>query len=153
MKKMSGVKCSLVIIVVSLLSLLIAYFFTNETTAELLSCLKAIVFKYEFESIVLLTIVLILAVILFLTGYVFGSKFWGKGYATETLKIVIEYLIKECNFHLVEAKHHASNPASGRVMEKAGMKKDGILRERRKNKLIDGYDDLVIYSITKSDLT
>lgn len=75
MKKMSGVKCSLVIIVVSLLSLLIAYFFTNETTAELLSCLKIIVFKYEFESIVLLTIVLILAVILFLIGYVFGSKF------------------------------------------------------------------------------
>lgn len=85
-------------------------------------------------------------------GYVFWSKFWGKGYATETLKIVIEYLIKECNFHLVEAKHHASNPASGRVMEKAGMKKDGILRERRKNKLIDGYDDLVIYSITKKEV-
>lgn len=75
MKKMSGVKCSLVIIVICLLCLLIAYFFTNETTAELLSCLKVIVFKYEFESIVLLTIVLILAVILFLIGYVFGSKF------------------------------------------------------------------------------
>ena len=28
-------------------------------------------------------------------GYVFGSKFWGKGYATETLKIVIEYLIRD----------------------------------------------------------
>lgn len=76
----------------------------------------------------------------------------GKGYVTETLKIVIEYLIKECNFHLVEAKHHASNPASGRVMGKVGMKKDDILRERRKNKLIDGYDDLVIYSITKKEV-
>ena len=32
------------------------------------------------------------------------------------------------------------------------MKKDGILRERRKNKLIDGYDDLVIYSITKKEV-
>ena len=58
---------------------------------------------------------------------------------------------QNCDFHLVEARHHASNPASGRVMEKAGMKKDGVLRERRVNKLIDGYDDLVIYSITKAD--
>ena len=73
-------------------------------------------------------------------GYVFGSKFWGKGYATETLKIVIEYLIKECNFHLVEAKHHASNPVSGRVMEKAGMKKDGILTYERNDSAIDTFN-------------
>lgn len=85
-------------------------------------------------------------------GYVYGSKYWGRGYATEALKKVIDYLINECEFHLVEAKHHASNPASGRVMEKAGMKKDGVLRERRKNKVVEGYDDLVIYSITKNDL-
>lgn len=84
-------------------------------------------------------------------GYVFGSKFWGKGYATESLKAVLYYLINECNFHLVEAKHHASNPASGRVMEKAGMKKDGVLRQRRKNKIVDGYDDIVVYSIMKED--
>lgn len=73
------------------------------------------------------------------------------GYATEVLKRVIEFLLFDCDFHLVEARHHASNPASGRVMEKAGMKKDGVLRERRVNKLIDGYDDLVIYSITEAD--
>ena len=85
-------------------------------------------------------------------GYVFGSRFWGNGYATESLRTVLEFLLKECDFHLVEAKHHASNPASGKVMEKAGMKKDGVLRERRKNKIINGYDDLVVYSIVKEDL-
>ena len=85
-------------------------------------------------------------------GYVYGSKFWGKGYATEALKRVIEFLLYDCDFHLIEAKHHASNPASGRVMEKVGMKKDGVLRERRVNKIISGYDDLVVYSITKSDI-
>ena len=84
-------------------------------------------------------------------GYVYGSKFWGKGYASEALKRVIEYLLYDCNFHLIEGRHYASNPASGRVMEKAGMKKDGVLRERRVNKIIDGYDDLVVYSITKAD--
>lgn len=85
-------------------------------------------------------------------GYVYGSKFWGNGYASESLKRVLEFLLNECEFHLVEAKHHACNPASGRVMEKAGMKKEGILRERRVNKIKNGYDDLVIYSITKLDL-
>ena len=84
--------------------------------------------------------------------YVFGSKFWGNGYASETLKRVLHFLLLECNFHLVEAKHHASNPDSGRVMKKAGMKKDAILRERRVNKIKDGYDDLVIYSMTQNDL-
>lgn len=75
MKKMSGVKCSLGVIVAGLLVLLLVYFFSNEQTAELLSCLKVIVFEFKSEAIILLAIVLILAVILFLTGYVFGSKF------------------------------------------------------------------------------
>lgn len=74
MKRMSGVKCSLVIIVVSLLCLLLAYFFTNETTAELLSCLKVIVLKFKSEALILLTIAIIIGVLLFLTGYFFGAK-------------------------------------------------------------------------------
>ena len=64
-------------------------------------------------------------------GYCIASKHWNKGYATEALRRVLEYLLNECDFHLVEAHYAAYNPASGRVMEKAGMKKDGELRERR----------------------
>ena len=80
-------------------------------------------------------------------GYQYGSKFWGKGYATEALKIVIEFLFDECEFHLIEARHRSSNPASGKVMEKAGMTKDAVLKNRRYNKYTDSYEDLVIYSI------
>ena len=85
-------------------------------------------------------------------GYSFGSKFWGKGYATEALKCILEYLLNECEFYLVEAKHQSLNPASGRVMEKAGMKKDAVLRQRRINKVTKQINDLVVYSITKEDL-
>lgn len=85
-------------------------------------------------------------------GYSYGSKYWGKGYATEALRAVIEFLLKECGLHLVEAKHQSLNPASGRVMEKAGMKKDAVLRQRRINKITGQINDLVIYSITKEDL-
>ena len=31
------------------------------------------------------------------------------------------------------------------------MKREGVLRERRVNKITDGYDDLVVYSIAKAD--
>ena len=83
--------------------------------------------------------------------YWYGSKYWNKSYASEVLRRVIEYLLTEQDFYLVEANHRSSNPASGRVMEKAGMKYDGILRERRINS--DGTRaDTIYYSITKNEL-
>lgn len=42
-------------------------------------------------------------------GYTYGSKFWGKGYATEVLKKVIEFLLFDCDFHLVEARQYFVN--------------------------------------------
>ena len=84
-------------------------------------------------------------------GYCYGSKFWNKGYATEALRRVIEYLLNEQDFYLVEANHRSSNPASGRVMQKAGMKYDGTLRDRRINP--DGTRaDMLYYSIEKEEL-
>ena len=85
-------------------------------------------------------------------GYNYGSKFWGKGYATEALKAVIEYLLNDCDFYLLEARHISGNPASGRVMEKAGMHKDAILKDRRINKYTKERNDYIIYSIPKKDL-
>lgn len=85
-------------------------------------------------------------------GYCYGSRFWGQGYGTEVLRTVIEYLLLEENFHLVEAAHISSNPASGRIMEKAGMHKDGELRERRFSSSDGKYYSLIWYSIMKEDL-
>ncbi len=85
-------------------------------------------------------------------GYCYGSKYWGKGYATEALRAVIEYLLTECDFYLIEARHISGNPASGRVMEKAGMHKDAVLRDRRINKYTGERNDIVVYSITKEEL-
>ncbi len=85
-------------------------------------------------------------------GYCIWSKYWNKGYATEALRRVIEYLLIDCDFHLVEAHHAGYNPASGRVMEKAGMKKDGELRERRLDKKTGVYTPQIYYSILKNEL-
>ena len=85
-------------------------------------------------------------------GYVYGSKYWGKGYATEALKAVIDYLFNEANFHTIVAMHMANNPASGKVMQKAGMKYEGTLRDRIIDKTTKEYDDILSYSISKEDI-
>ena len=82
-------------------------------------------------------------------GYCYGSKYWNQGYATEALKAVIHFMLYDCEMHLVEARHQSLNPASGKVMEKAGMTKDAVLRGRRYNAETNSYCDLVFYSATR----
>ena len=84
-------------------------------------------------------------------GYCYGSKYWNHGYGTEALRKVIEYLLIDGNFYLVLANHISSNPASGRIMQKAGMKYEATLRERKENS--DGTrSDVLCYSIKKAEL-
>ena len=55
-------------------------------------------------------------------GYVFAPEVWGQGYATETLISLISHGLKAYpTVRRVECPHFADNPASGRVMEKAGL--------------------------------
>lgn len=60
-------------------------------------------------------------------GYCMGKAWWGKGIMTEALTAVRDYLFG-AGFLRVCACHDVNNPASGRVMEKAGLKAEGILR-------------------------
>ena len=80
-----------------------------------------------------------------------GTAFQGKGYATEAARAALEYLIHEVGFHRIEAKCCIENTASERVMQKLGMTKEGVLRERFYGK--DGrWHDLVEYSLLAQDL-
>ena len=54
-------------------------------------------------------------------GYFIDSREWNKGYATEALNVAIKELFA-IGFKRVVAAHFESNPASGRVMQKCGMK-------------------------------
>lgn len=55
-------------------------------------------------------------------GYVIHPDYWGQGYATEVLDAVIRELFR-MGYTRVKAGHFVENPASGRVMEKCGMRK------------------------------
>lgn len=81
-------------------------------------------------------------------GYCYGKKWWGKGYGTEALKVVIDYLLNEVEIEMIIAGHEISNPASGRVMEKAGMEYACLMPKWMKNK--EGKrEDIKYYMILK----
>ncbi len=79
-------------------------------------------------------------------GYCYGSKYWNNGYATEALSAVIKYLKEVALVEKVTACHISTNPASGRVMQKAGMKYDATLKEYVVDKNTKERADLVYYS-------
>lgn len=83
-------------------------------------------------------------------GYCLGSAYFNQGYMTEALSHVLDYLILKADFNRVTARFSLQNPASGRVMEKAGMHFEGVFKEAIKNK--EGkFIDLGQYAITKKD--
>lgn len=63
-------------------------------------------------------------------GYSLSREHWGKGLMTEALNTVIAETFQVLKLHRIEAMHFTDNPASGRVMEKCGMRHEGHLRER-----------------------
>ena len=58
-------------------------------------------------------------------GYCLSRKFWNKGYMTEALKKVIEFLFSE-GYYRIDLRHAVENVASGKVMQKAGMSLQGL---------------------------
>jgi len=82
-------------------------------------------------------------------GYCMSRRYWGQGLMPEALIAVMDYLFDEVGLDRVAASHDVNNPKSGRVMEKAGMKMEGILRAAGKNNL--GICDEVWHAMIRSD--
>lgn len=62
-------------------------------------------------------------------GYCLSDLYWNQGYMTEALEKVLEFFFEEVDVNRVESKHSVHNPASGRVMQKAGLLKEGVLKQ------------------------
>ena len=84
-------------------------------------------------------------------GYCLGRAFWGRGIMPEALRAVIDYLFDTAGLNRITAGYDVNNPNSGRVMEKAGMLKEGVLRASGRNNT--GIRDVAIYGILRSDRT
>ncbi len=60
-------------------------------------------------------------------GYCLGKEYWNQGIMTEALRAVMQYLFFEVGYERIIAKHDILNLASGRVMQKAGMRFEKML--------------------------
>jgi RimJ/RimL family protein N-acetyltransferase len=59
-------------------------------------------------------------------GYWFGAPFWGKGYATEAARAIIDHAFADLGHNALLAGARISNPASRRVLEKCGFQWTGV---------------------------
>ena len=84
-------------------------------------------------------------------GYSLSREYWNQGYMTEALQAVIRLSFDQLPVHRLEAMHEVSNPASGRVMAKCGMKEEGTMIGRVWNK--NHFSDVVMYGITREAYT
>ena len=82
-------------------------------------------------------------------GYSLNRSYWNQGIMTEALKAVIQHGFYTMNLNRIEAQHETLNPASGSVMRKCGMVKEGTLRQRLLNK--GKFVDVELYAILRND--
>ena len=61
--------------------------------------------------------------------YKFFPDHWGKGYATEALKELLRFGFNDLNLHRIEAGCAVENIGSVKVLEKAGMIREGRTRK------------------------
>lgn len=79
-----------------------------------------------------------------------GYKYWGKGIATEAVKLVANTIFSEWpHLERLQARVLVENVGSQRVLEKAGFQREGILRKYMtlKGKI----RDLMMFSLLSTD--
>jgi RimJ/RimL family protein N-acetyltransferase len=59
-------------------------------------------------------------------GYWLGAPYWGRGYATEAVRAVIDHAFGPLGHEALQAGARVNNPASRRVLEKCGFQWSGV---------------------------
>ncbi len=82
-------------------------------------------------------------------GYWVGHQYWSQGYMTEALLTIRDFLFQKTSINKITCRHIECNPASGKVMLKAGLKLEGQLKQEffRNEK----FQDMIVYGLTRDD--
>jgi len=82
-------------------------------------------------------------------GYCFDEPVWGKGYATEAVRAMLQWAYGALDLNRVEAELDTRNAASARVLEKLGFEREGL---RREDCIVSGeVSDSWIYGLLRRD--
>lgn len=84
-------------------------------------------------------------------GYCLAREYWSRGYTTEAAREVLRFMFQEVGINRVEASHSINNPASGRVLEKAGFRPEGLAKEYYRSN--EGFQDSRLFGITRREYT
>jgi RimJ/RimL family protein N-acetyltransferase len=82
-------------------------------------------------------------------GFVFHPDHHGRGYATEAARAMLRLAFEGYGLHRVEGRAEPRNTASIRVLERIGMRREGLLRE---NEWVKGeWQSEVVYALLEYD--
>ena len=84
-------------------------------------------------------------------GYWLGEKYWRFGYGSEALREVLKFAFNKLKLRRIEAGVFAGNPASGKLLEKFGAKKEGLLRKAKRSKANGKIYDEIRYGLLKEE--
>jgi [ribosomal protein S5]-alanine N-acetyltransferase len=82
-------------------------------------------------------------------GFWVAVESWGQGYATEAARAVLSFGFEQLGLNRIYAHHMVRNPASGRVLARIGMMREGLLRQRVRKWGI--FEDVVPMAILRDE--
>ena len=82
-------------------------------------------------------------------GYWIGKPYWRKGYGTEAAQAIVKYGFETLGLNRINGRHFGNNPASGRTLQKIGMKHEGCQRQAYKK--WGKFEDFELYGILRSE--
>jgi RimJ/RimL family protein N-acetyltransferase len=84
-------------------------------------------------------------------GYCLRRDLWGRGIVVEAARAVMAAAFGELGLHRIWASCDARNTGSWRVMEKLGLRREGLLRQDRRLKGKGEWRDTLLYAILADD--
>lgn len=80
--------------------------------------------------------------------YIGDEEYWGKGYGTQALELIIKFAFNNLNLHMLYLEAFSYNKNATKTYERLGFKQDGILRQ---SKFQDGkyYDKIIMSKINE----
>jgi RimJ/RimL family protein N-acetyltransferase len=83
-------------------------------------------------------------------GFWIGKPFWGQGYASEAGSAIVRFGFESLGLNRIYAFHMQRNPASGKVLQKLGMVREGLLRQRVRK--WGRFEDVTAYAVLRNEI-